>query len=58
MNVRSALLVKAAAATPPTVVSKASFRATVKPRTRMRVSISAFQAGTCYKPTVSNVVLA
>jgi plastocyanin len=58
VNVRSALLVKAAAATPPTVVSKASFRATVKPRTRMRVSISAFQAGTCYKPTVSNVVLA
>ena len=58
VNVRSALLVKGAAATPPTIVSKASFRATVKPRTRMRVSISAFQAGSCYKPSVSNVVLA
>ena len=45
-------------ATAPTVLSKATFRAAVKPRTRLRVSITAVQAGTCYRPALSNVVLA
>ena len=58
VNVRSSLLVKGQAATAPTILSKASLRATVRARTRMRVSISAFQVGSCYRPSVSNVVLA
>lgn len=58
VNVKSALLVKGPAATAPTILSKATFRATVKPRTRMRVTISRFQVGSCYRPTISNVVLA
>lgn len=58
VNVKTALLGKGAAATAPTVLSKTTFRATVKPRTRLRVSISAVQAGTCYRPALSNVVLA
>jgi len=58
VNVKSTLLVKGPAATAPTIVSKATFRAAVKARTRMRVSISQFQAGSCYRPNVSNVLLA
>jgi len=58
VNVKSTLLVKGPAATAPTIVSKATFRAAVKARTRLRVSISQFQAGSCYRPNVSNVVLA
>jgi len=58
VNVKSTLLVKGPAATAPTIVSKATFRAAVKARTRVRVSISQFQAGSCYRPSVSNVVLA
>jgi Cupredoxin-like domain len=58
VNVRSSLLVKGPAATAPTILSKANLRATVRARTRMRVSISAFQVGSCYRPSVSNVVLA
>jgi plastocyanin len=57
VTVKSALLVKGPAATAPTILSKASFRATVKPRTRLRASISQFQAGSCYRPGLSNVVL-
>ena len=57
-NVKAVLLVKGPAATAPTVLSKATFRAAVKPRTRLRVSITAVQAGTCYRPALSNVVLA
>jgi hypothetical protein len=57
-NVKSALLVKGPVATAPTILSKATFRASVKARTRLRVSISQFQAGSCYRPSVSNVVLA
>jgi plastocyanin len=57
VNVRSSLLVKGPTATAPTILSKASLRATVRPRTRLRVTISAFQAGSCYRPSVSNVVL-
>jgi plastocyanin len=58
VNVKSALLVRGPAATAPTILSKATFRATVKARTRLRVSISQFQAGACYRAAVSNVVLA
>jgi hypothetical protein len=58
VNVRSALLVKGPAATAPTVLSRATLRASVKARTRLRVSISQFQVGTCHRPTVSNVILA
>jgi plastocyanin len=58
VNVKSTVLVKGPAATAPTVVSKATFRVAVKARTRLRVSISQFQAGSCYRPNVSNVVLA
>jgi len=58
VNVKSTLLVRGPAATAPTIVSKATFRAAVKARTRLRVSISQFQAGSCYRPNVSNVVLA
>jgi len=58
VNVKSAVLVRGPAATAPTILSKASFRATVKARTRMRVSISQFQVGACYRATVSNVIVA
>jgi plastocyanin len=58
VNIRSALLVKGPAATAPTVLSQANLRATVKARTRLRVTISQFQVGTCYRPNVSNVILA
>jgi len=58
VNVKSTLLVKGPAATAPTIISKATFRAAVKAKTRLRVSISQFQAGSCYRPNVSNVVLA
>ena len=58
VNVKSTLLVKGPAATAPTIVSKATFRAAVKAKTRLRVSISQFQAGSCYRSNVSNVVLA
>ena len=58
VNVKSTVLVKGPAATAPTIVSKATFRAAVKAGTRLRVSISQFQAGSCYRPGVSNVVLA
>ena len=58
VNVKSTVLVKGPAATAPTVVSKATFRVAVKARTRLRVSISQFQAGRCYRPNVSNVLLA
>jgi hypothetical protein len=58
VNIRSALLVKGAAATPPTVLSRATVAARVKARTRLRVSISQFQVGTCYRPGLSNVILA
>jgi len=57
LNIRSALLVKAAGGTPPTVLSKASFAAPVQPGTRLRVSISPFQAGGCYRTALSNVVV-
>lgn len=57
VTVKSALLVRGPAATAPTILSKASFRATVRPRTRLRASISQFQAGSCYRPSVSNAVL-
>jgi plastocyanin len=58
VNIKSALLVKGPAATPPTILSKATFRAAVRAKTRLRASISQFQAGSCYRPSVSNVVLA
>jgi plastocyanin len=58
VNVKTALLVKGPAATAPTILSRTTFRAAVKPRARLRVSINAFQAGTCYRPALSNVVLA
>ena len=58
VNIKSSLLVKGPAATAPTIVSKATFRAVVRAKTRLRVSISQFQAGSCYRPNVSNVVLA
>ena len=58
VNIKSTLLVKGPAVTAPTIVSKATFRAAVKARTRLRASISQFQAGSCYRPSVSNVVLA
>ena len=58
VNIKSTLLVKGAPATAPTIISKATFRAVVRARTRLRVSISQFQAGSCYRPSVSNVVLA
>jgi plastocyanin len=58
VNVKSTLLVKGPAATAPTILSRATFRAAVKAKTRLRVSISQFQAGSCYRPNVSNVVLA
>ena len=57
VTVKSALLVRGPAATAPTILSKASFRATVRPRARLRASISQFQAGSCYRPSVSNAVL-
>jgi plastocyanin len=58
VNVKSALLVKGPAATAPTIVSKATFRAALKARTKVRVSISQFQVGGCHRPGLSNVVLA
>jgi plastocyanin len=58
VNIRSALLVRAAGGTPPTVLSRSSFRAPVRAGSRLRVTISRFQAGGCYRPSWSNVVLA
>jgi hypothetical protein len=58
VNSRSALLVKASGGTPPTVLSRASFRAQVRAGSRLRVTISPFQAGGCYRPSWSNVVFA
>lgn len=55
---RSALLVRARGGTPPTVLSKASFRATLPVGTRLRASISRFQVGGCYVPSLSNIVRA
>jgi plastocyanin len=55
-NVRAALLVKRPGGTPPTVLSTASFQAAMRPGSRLRVSISRFQAGGCYRPAVSNAI--
>ena len=55
--VKSAILVRGAAATAPTVLSKAAFGATVKPKTKLRVALTQVQAGSCYRATNSNVVL-
>jgi plastocyanin len=42
---------------PPTVVSAASFRATVKAGVRVRVVMSQAQVGSCYAPGTSNAIL-
>jgi len=55
--VKSAILVRGAAATAPTVLSKASFTARVKPRTKLRAALTQVQAGSCYRAANSNVVL-
>ena len=57
-NARTALLVRGPAATAPTVLSRATFSVAVKPKTRLRVSLSQLQAGSCYRPSLSNAVLA
>lgn len=41
----------------PTVVSAASFRATIKTGVRIRVVMSQAQVGTCYAPGTSNAIL-
>lgn len=57
-NVRTSLLVRGPAATAPTVLSRATFSVAVKPRTRLRVTLTQLQAGSCYRPSLSNAVLA
>lgn len=54
--VRTALLVRGPLATAPTVLSKATFAATVRAGTRLRASLSQLQAGSCYRAALSNVL--
>ena len=42
----------------PTVISSVTFTATLKARTRIRVVMGSATAGSCYAPSLSNVVLA
>jgi hypothetical protein len=42
----------------PTVVTSATFKSTVKARTRIRVLLPQLQVGPSYLPGLSNVVLA
>jgi plastocyanin len=55
--VRSALLRSSTAGVAPTVESAVTFTLSVRSRTRVRVTMSAAQAGSCYAPGVSNAVL-
>ncbi len=58
VNLKSTVLVKGPPATLPTVLSRGTFRAKLAKGTRLRVSISQVQVGSCYRPGFSNVALA
>jgi plastocyanin len=54
--VKSVLLRASTTAVAPTVLSTASFRSTVKARTRVRAVITQAQVGACYLPGTSNTI--
>jgi plastocyanin len=55
--VKSVLLRASTSGVAPTVISKATFRSTIRARLRVRVVIAQAQVGTCYLPGISNTIL-